>query len=66
MEYSHLKKLKYGIRHRMKEKRNKERKTERKKNRYDIKTDVFKKNCTSAVVRDCITRNSKAMNNHPA
>jgi hypothetical protein len=44
MKYCHVQKLRYGtgLRHKMKEKLNKGRNEETRKNKYGIRTDVFK------------------------
>jgi hypothetical protein len=49
-------------------KEEKERKEGTKNERieYEIKTDVFKKECIAVAMRDCITKNLKALNIHPA
>jgi hypothetical protein len=36
----------------------------KRKNKYKIKTDVFKQECKTGVVWDCITQNLKAFNIH--
>jgi hypothetical protein len=58
MEYSHIQKRIYGIRHRTKAKRKDGRNTKDHQFEhllYKIRTDVFKKECVMVVVHDCIT-----------
>jgi hypothetical protein len=50
MEYSQVEKLRCEKRHRMKGKKRKKRR----KNKYEIKTDVFKQECITVVTWDFI------------
>jgi hypothetical protein len=56
MEYSYVQKWRYGIRHRIKENETKG-KTKEKTLCYEMKANVFKSECITVVVRDCITKN---------